>query len=943
MNRIWRFSRVAPRHPTLSLFKPHHHHLLTRQQRPLPLRIRCLATVADQKTVSSVTVVEESSPSSSSVQSTLSHDSTFSNDISGEVSSEVSNEVSKSASTLQTLLAAEQSDHLDTSLPSDSLAPPATLRPLPQARFNDIQVQHISDQLHKQIFGEDPPKPPEELVELAKEHLQLHDLLGKQSAPTPPIGFELPKLLGNSLDEHFFRLGKFTGEPWLGLARQFADSELAEKPTIWEVDTPGWTKYGRDGKVSEKGCAPPQDPMLVFDVEVLYKISPYAVIACAASPEGWYSWISPQVLDESPHDKHLISFGDPKNPDLKRIIVGHNVSYDRARIQEEYNLKQTGTFFLDTMSLHAAVNGMCSRQRPTWMKHRKHQELKEKLKDGIDPELSNMMEKAAEELEPELWVEHSSINSLRDVAHFHCKVSISKETRDMMGEMTSVKDLRPKLQECFRYCATDVDVTHRVYKVVLPLFLETCPHPVSFSALRHMGSLLLPVNSSWKEYVETSEKTYTDLLDKVKNHLESLTHQAVSISFGASKEEMFAAEQKMVEQAQLLADENQTYKSLLAEEKKLLRREKELTKPKRSRTKIPTAEVVEAEDKPEKRGRPKKVVQEVTVGSTLSPEASEELKEIVAAKKRLESEKSTTFARIAEMEAELARMRTKQENDKAQAEKRVATINKDPWSSENAWISQLDWTGREIRYKKQKKPTDPLVPVARQKMPGYPAWYKDLYPKTDGPMNISVRTRAAPIMLRLQWDGYPLVWTDKYGWTFRVPLKDVHKYENTPMVVCEDLIGESNLNVANDQDAIYYKLPHNGNGSTRCVNPLAKGYQRYFEDGILTSEFAQAKEALDMNAACSYWISARERIKSQFVVWENSKDENIERNMGFSKPQDDLGLILPQIVTMGTITRRAVENTWLTASNAKKNRVGSELKAMIKAPPGYSFVGADVE
>ncbi|KAL1835143.1 hypothetical protein VTK73DRAFT_6170 [Phialemonium thermophilum] len=46
---------------------------------------------------------------------------------------------------------------------------------------------------------------------------------------------------------------------------------------------------------------------------------------------------------------------------------------------------------------------------------------------------------------------------------------------------------------------------------------------------------------------------------------------------------------------------------------------------------------------------------------------------------------------------------------------------------------------------------------------------------------------------------------------------------------------------------------------------------------------------------------------------------------------------------MGTITRRAVENTWLTASNAKRNRVGSELKAMVKAPPGYVFVGADVD
>src|SRR3569833_2006874 len=55
------------------------------------------------------------------------------------------------------------------------------------------------------------------------------------------------------------------------------------------------------------------------------------------------------------------------------------------------------------------------------------------------------------------------------------------------------------------------------------------------------------------------------------------------------------------------------------------------------------------------------------------------------------------------------------------------------------------------------------------------------------------------------------------------------------------------------------------------------------------------------------------------------------------------GFILPQVLPMGTLTRRAVENTWLTASNAKKNREGSELKAMVKAPPGYCFVGADVD
>ncbi len=55
------------------------------------------------------------------------------------------------------------------------------------------------------------------------------------------------------------------------------------------------------------------------------------------------------------------------------------------------------------------------------------------------------------------------------------------------------------------------------------------------------------------------------------------------------------------------------------------------------------------------------------------------------------------------------------------------------------------------------------------------------------------------------------------------------------------------------------------------------------------------------------------------------------------------GAILPQVIAAGTISRRAVEPLWLTASNADKERLGSEIKAMVQAPPGYVIVGADVD
>lgn len=106
--------------------------------------------------------------------------------------------------------------------------------------------------------------------------------------------------------------------------------------------------------------------------------------------------------------------------------------------------------------------------------------------------------------------------------------------------------------------------------------------------------------------------------------------------------------------------------------------------------------------------------------------------------------------------------------------------------------------------------------------------------------------------------------------------------------------------------------------------------------------------------------------REQFVVWNNKNTTAEESHRYFALSPFPLffcmltlslsivfpttisllslsGVILPQLVVAGTVTRRAVEPTWLTASNAKETRVGSELKAMVRTPEGYHFVGADVD
>ena len=105
-----------------------------------------------------------------------------------------------------------------------------------------------------------------------------------------------------------------------------------------------------------------------------------------------------------------------------------------------------------------------------------------------------------------------------------------------------------------------------------------------------------------------------------------------------------------------------------------------------------------------------------------------------------------------------------------------------------------------------------------------------------------------------------------------------------------------------------------------------------------------AEKLLKINMGLSYWRSSRSRIMEQIKVDMDpvSLPEHVRKHPEY---QEDAGygVILPSLVVAGTITRRAVEKTWLTASNAKVDRIGSELKCYIRAPPGYHFVGADVD
>lgn len=443
----------------------------------------------------------------------------------------------------------------------------------------------LSRPLHSQVFKNVSfPAPDPTFTHIAREHLEMHGLDPTQGSVLPDTSFTLPPLQGHTLDEHFHRIGAAAAEPWLGLSTTFASSQLPPRPEDWAIQS-GWTKYyhSEDGSSFHEHveCLDGEDAVC-FDVETMPNHHQYAVMATAATKDAWYAWISPWLLGESEDPRHLIPMGDPHTP---RVVVGHNVSYDRARILEEYSLEGTKSRFVDTMALHIAVKGISSHQRPAWMKHRKHKEktaqrhqeaveaiesaivqlrdAEERLggsedeEDGMRREDMRRMRMEMEESLPQLqadasapaaipsskstpaeteddskrWEDLTSVNSLADVAALHCGIVVQKELRSDFMTATPAH-IFANIHSYLDYCASDVSVTHAVFSVVLPEFLARCPSPVSFAGILTMGSSFLTVNESWEAYLGDAERTFRDLEVRVKRRLLELGEQAMQLAEG---------------------------------------------------------------------------------------------------------------------------------------------------------------------------------------------------------------------------------------------------------------------------------------------------------------------------------------------------------------------------------------------------------------------------
>ncbi|CAI5792756.1 DNA polymerase subunit gamma-1 isoform X1 [Podarcis lilfordi] len=809
-----------------------------------------------------------------------------------------------------------------------------------QQRINPLGIQMLSKHLHEQIFRGAQIEYSEEDIQKSVAHLQKHDLWGKETTTLPDVELQLPQLYGANIDEHFRILAQKQSLPYLEAAKELLQFGIPPVPQEWAWKA-GWTRYGPSGEKTAVDF--PDERALVFDVEVCMNAGQCPTLAVAVSSNAWYSWCSKRLLEERYTWSSQLTLSDlipletssslAKQDWQERLVVGHNVSFDRAHIKEQYLIQGSQMRFLDTMSMHMAISGLTGFQRSLWMaaKHGKRkgqqqvqQHIKKTRSKTDGPEVASWD-----------WVNISSINNLVDVhALYVGGQPLEKEARELFVK-GSMNDIRNNFQDLMRYCALDVQATYEVFQEQLPLFLERCPHPVTFAGMLEMGVSYLPVNQNWERYLDEAQVTYEELQKEMKKSLMNLADNACQLLH----EERYKCDPWLWD----LEWDLQEFKQ---KKKKIGKKKNEDSNDELPKA-VEKASMLEWQEDP---GPP-------------TEEEEQQLPESRLCLDRLKGTVALQPKRIQHLPGHPGWYR-----------KLCQRLDDPSWVPGPSLISlqmrvtpklmRLTWDGFPLHYS-EKYGWGYLVPGRSDNLP-------EGTPDADLPTcpfrviehlyreHCKEKGKEQPISLDTTLEEELMLTENSAFWHKVEELSRAEMEMDSDPVTkqfSEDELdhskshpdyhhGNGPYNEVNIPGCWFFRLPHKDGNENNVGSPFAKDFLPKMEDGTLKAGIGatEGTQALEINKKISFWRNAHKRISSQMVVWlkKGELPRSVTRHPDYDE-ENSYGAILPQVVTAGTITRRAVEPTWLTASNARTDRVGSELKAMVQAPSGYHLVGADVD
>lgn len=362
-----------------------------------------------------------------------------------------------------------------------------------QPRLSALNIQTVAEEMRQQLYPNTKHEPSYEDVDKAIRELKSHDMFIKGEVRKEPV-FQLPRLQGADLHEHFNNLALQQLSPYLSEIQAFAKlMSPPPMPTTWAEDG-GWTKYLPDGQT--KQVPYPEENIFVFDTEWIVRMGGYPYMAVALSPTHWYSWKSRSFNFGT---QNLIPIGKNK------LIIAHMASADRARCEDEYTLEETGNRFLDTLSMHVCVSGIAGKQRNVLLA----------LKSGkTDIDWGANL------------AEHGAMNNLAECYKFHCHRSLDKAARDWFVTGT-LQEVTVRQQELFTYCALDTKATFELYQALWVKFRKACPSPVTLAGMLEMSTAILPLGD-WERYKADAQATYNQYQKKVRTDLTALVEKAIA-------------------------------------------------------------------------------------------------------------------------------------------------------------------------------------------------------------------------------------------------------------------------------------------------------------------------------------------------------------------------------------------------------------------------------
>jgi DNA polymerase gamma 1 len=205
------------------------------------------------------------------------------------------------------------------------------------------------------------------------------------------------------------------------------------------------------------------------------------------------------------------------------------------------------------------------------------------------------------------------------------------------------------------------------------------------------------------------------------------------------------------------------------------------------------------------------------------------------------------------------------------------------WVAKDPWLSQLDWE----------------VKTEKGKYAHVPNWVRPFIKDRD--THIGVKSDLSHLLLKLQWENSPMILTKDMGWCFQ------------------------------NGDGVLTKIPHPKGGGDNVGGVLSKDFVDDMKVGRLNSDLPEAKRALEVANATSYWTSVRKRVMDRIFLRVHN-------------PNGGGALVtLPEILCHGTVTRRTVESLMATMCSTKSFRIGTELKSRVQAPEGWKIISADYD